>query len=213
MGERRRFRVLVGLRLAGFAEVGRVAAAAGLDPATTEDELGRLAGEGLARYRDGRAAGVTGGWSLTPDGRRQADRLLAAEVDAAGYRGRVEAAYRRFLDLNPALLEAVTAWQVRDGIRNDHRDRGYDQRILDGLARIDEKIAPVLADLSGCLDRFGRYRPRLAAALARAEAGDDASVDGALVDSYHTIWFELHEDLLATLGLDRTMERNNREVS
>jgi hypothetical protein len=23
------------------------------------------------------------------------------------------------------------------------------------------------------------------------------------MDSYHTVWFELHEDLLATLGLER----------
>jgi hypothetical protein len=27
------------------------------------------------------------------------------------------------------------------------------------------------------------------------------------IDSYHTVWFELHEDLLATLGIDRISER------
>ena len=24
-----------------------------------------------------------------------------------------------------------------------------------------------------------------------------------MIDSYHTVWFELHEDLLATLGIER----------
>jgi hypothetical protein len=27
-----------------------------------------------------------------------------------------------------------------------------------------------------------------------------------VVDSYHTVWFELHEDLLCTLGLERSSE-------
>ena len=27
-----------------------------------------------------------------------------------------------------------------------------------------------------------------------------------MIDSYHTVWFELHEDLLATLGLERAAE-------
>jgi hypothetical protein len=27
-----------------------------------------------------------------------------------------------------------------------------------------------------------------------------------MIPSYHTIWFELHEDLLATLGIERGSE-------
>ena len=27
-----------------------------------------------------------------------------------------------------------------------------------------------------------------------------------MIDSYHTVWFELHEDLLATLGIERSSE-------
>jgi hypothetical protein len=27
-----------------------------------------------------------------------------------------------------------------------------------------------------------------------------------IMPSYHTVWFELHEDLLATLGIDRASE-------
>jgi hypothetical protein len=34
-------------------------------------------------------------------------------------------------------------------------------------------------------------------------AGDRPWVDGSDRDSCHTVWFQLHEDLLATLGLRR----------
>jgi hypothetical protein len=27
-----------------------------------------------------------------------------------------------------------------------------------------------------------------------------------MIESYHTVWFELHEDLLATLGIQRAGE-------
>jgi hypothetical protein len=28
-----------------------------------------------------------------------------------------------------------------------------------------------------------------------------------MIESYHTVWFELHENLLATLGIQRAMEQ------
>jgi DNA-binding MarR family transcriptional regulator len=204
--------LLVALRLAGYAPAGRVATVAGLDSHTTERALQDLAADGLARYRTDRAAGVAGGWSLTPDGRRAADAALAAELDATGTRPAVESAYRRLLELNPQLLEAVTDWQVRDGRANDHLDRAYDGRMLNRLRLINEKITPVLADLTLALDRFGGYGPRLAAALARARAGEPAYVAGAMIDSYHSVWFELHENLLVTLGRDRSQETTATEV-
>jgi hypothetical protein len=30
-----------------------------------------------------------------------------------------------------------------------------------------------------------------------------------MIPSFHTVWFELHEDLLATLGLDRSAEHTS----
>lgn len=56
------------------------------------------------------------------------------------------------------------------------------------------------------LTRFRGYDARFAAALARARAGESAWVDRSDVDSCHRVWFELHEDLIATLGLDRYAE-------
>ncbi|WP_329080972.1 hypothetical protein [Streptosporangium sp. NBC_01469] len=47
------------------------------------------------------------------------------------------------------------------------------------------------------------YDTRFTAALARARAGKSAWVDRTDVDSCHRVWFQFHEDLIATLGLDR----------
>ena len=44
---------------------------------------------------------------------------------------------------------------------------------------------------------------RLFEALTRAYAGALGYVADNM-DSYHSVWFQLHEDLLATLGIPRT---------
>ena len=48
--------------------------------------------------------------------------------------------------------------------------------------------------------RFGLYRHRLSGALARAASGRLEYVADSIA-SYHAVWAELHEDLLATLGI------------
>jgi pyruvate,orthophosphate dikinase len=67
-------------------------------------------------------------------------------------------------------------------------------------------LASALAD---DLDRLGGYPDRLAHAHDRVVAGDHAWLTRPTVDSYHTVWFELHEDLLATLGRSRSDERGD----
>jgi hypothetical protein len=64
----------------------------------------------------------------------------------------------------------------------------------------------VCADLARALVRFRPYGPRLSGSLSRVEAGEHQWFTGALVESYHTVWFELHEDLLATLAIQRGKE-------
>jgi hypothetical protein len=201
-----RLLVLHGLRVKGFAEAGPVAAGAGLDGAEVEAALQALAGEGLVTRREGRISG----WSLTPDGRSEHRRLVGEELDVSGAKAVVDDAYRRFLGLNPELLAVCTAWQLRpEGeaqVVNDHGDAGYDRLVVERLAAVDEAVRPVLADLEALLERYGRYRPRLAAALERVTAGDGEWFTKPIIDSYHTVWFELHEDLLCTLGLERGAE-------
>ena len=42
--------------------------------------------------------------------------------------------------------------------------------------------------------------------MDHVRCGEGDWFDKPLTDSYHTVWFELHEDLLATLGLERATE-------
>jgi DNA-binding MarR family transcriptional regulator len=201
-----RFLVLHGLRLKGFAEAAPVADGAGLDPGAVEDHLRSLAGEGLVSRRDGRVSG----WALTADGRAEHRRLVTDELDASGAKAVVDDAYRRFLAINEDLLAVCTAWQLRpEGgaqVVNDHSDPGYDRQVVERLAAVDEGLRPVTDDLSGQLERYGRYAPRLRAALDRVRAGHAEWFTKPIIDSYHTVWFELHEDLLCTLGLERSAE-------
>jgi hypothetical protein len=101
--------VLHALRCIGFAGPERVATATGLPEADVESELIDLAVAGLV----GRVAGDFGGWGLTDAGRTADAEQIAAELDAAGTRTAVAAAYDDFLVLNPELLDLCAAWQTR----------------------------------------------------------------------------------------------------
>ncbi len=89
---------------------------------------------------------------------------------------------------------------------NDHTDFRWDDRVLDSLGSLGRRIGPLCAELSGRLARFAGYQDRYAAAMARVEGGERTWVDGVGLDSCHAVWFELHEDLLATLGIQRGEE-------
>ncbi|MFI6451699.1 transcriptional regulator [Streptosporangium amethystogenes] len=194
--------VLHALRCGGAAGLTRLAGATGLGESNVESKLIDLAVAGLVTYM----GGGFGGWSLTDSGRVVDAERITAELESAGARAAVTAAFDGFLVLNPELLDLCTAWQLRsvDGVMtaNDHGDPSYDARVLARFAEFDQRAAAVGAELSAALPRFGRYRARLTDALDRATAGAlEYVADGTA--SYHSVWAELHEDLLATLGIPR----------
>ena len=119
------------------------------------------------------------------------------------------AALDRFILLDVKMKELVTAWQIRDavnGIFNDHTDAAYDASILERLGAIHAGAVDVLTALGSTLWRMGCYRGRLERALAAALAGDPRFVASPRVDSYHSVWFELHEDLIRLAGRRRADE-------
>lgn len=205
-GPERPCAVLHALRLTGMAGPGRLAATTGLGEDRVRRRLEALAAAGLVRRHEG----PFGGWAPTPSGTRHDDQALAAELRATDGRSGVEAAYRSFLALNGELLVACTDWQLVAGEvpprRNDHGDQTYDAAVVRRLELLDGQIQPVLDALVRQSPRFAGYRPRLRAALERVRAGQHEWFTGALFDSYHQVWFELHQDLLVTLGIDRGEE-------
>ncbi|TMD67087.1 MAG: hypothetical protein E6I84_04175 [Chloroflexi bacterium] len=51
-----------------------------------------------------------------------------------------------------------------------------------------------------------RYLARLDRALTAAKGGDQRFVASPRVDSYHGVWFELHEELILLAGRSRAEE-------
>jgi hypothetical protein len=116
-------------------------------------------------------------------------------------------AYERFLPLNADLLRLCNDWQVRPGgVANDHTDVEYDWACIDRLRELHDKTSPVARTMTRAVERFGSYRTRLRTALERVEEGDVEWLTSPRFDSYHTVWMQLHEDLLLALGLDRSGE-------
>jgi hypothetical protein len=198
--------VMHGLRLKGFAEAGGVAEAVGMTEADAKPMLDQLVVEGFATYRDGKLSG----FSLSKPGREEHGRLLAAELAGAGARSMIDAAYRQFLLLNTRLLSVCTEWQLRDvdgeSTVNDHSDGVYDASVIEKLADLHAEVEPICNDLGAALDRFGGYGPRLEHALQKVRTGDTDWFTKPMIASYHTVWFEMHEDLLCTLGIERGAE-------
>lgn len=179
--------MLHALRCLGFVDASRITAATGLDLSEVDDELIRLGTAGLVAHE----TGTFGGWGLTETGRAADAERTAEELTTSGARAAVSSAFDDFLVLNPELLEICTAWLLRP-----------DTTVLNLLTDFDRRADAVLEALSSALPRFARYRVRLTDALTRALAGEHAYVSENL-DSYHVVWFQLHEDLLVTLGIPR----------
>ena len=197
--------VLHAVRILGFADTAAIARRFGLDPAETDERLGDAEAHGWITYT---AFGETAGWSLTERGRVENERQLAFELTRTGSAEHIRGVYRDFLPVNARLLQACTDWQLRPAhgnrlVPNDHSDSTWDAGVLGELTTIDGALPPLIDRLENQLPRFRGYDTRFTAALARAQAGEPAFVDRTDVDSCHRVWFELHEDLIATLGIDR----------
>lgn len=192
--------VLHALRLRGRVELDALSAAMGRSAVEVQDMLDPASRDGLVVHHEGRVAG----WSLTSDGRDRQVTLLHADRAAAACDDAVNAAYERFLSLNDDFLATCTRWQLRDEQTvNDHTDRRYDADVIGELHDIDAAVQPTCSDLAAALARMSIYSPRLTTALGRIDGGELQWFTSPAVDSYHTVWFELHEDLLQTLGIER----------
>ena len=138
-----------------------------------------------------------------PAGTALVGELLCLAPDAPE-RERITSTFHRFLPVNRQLRDLCTAWQCRpDGSVNDHSDIGYDAEIRDRLDDIDDSVAPLLKRFAEDIPRMTPYRERLTLALANLDDGDNAWFASPLIDSYHTVWMHLHQELLLTIGMSR----------
>ena len=71
---------------------------------------------------------------------------------------------------------------------------------LDGIdAGLNHGLEPVATEL----ERFGDYAQLHRQALVKVRGGHPEWLDSPAVESCQLIWIQLHEDLLATLGIPR----------
>ena len=106
--------------------------------------------------------------------------------------------YDRFLAANQPFKSACFAWMDLDEDARWEKAAEFTTHV--------ERVEPALNRTAELLPRFGGYGERLRAALARVDAGEHDYVTSVRVDSLHTVWMEIHEDYLQTLGIDREAE-------
>jgi len=183
--------------------------------AAVADVLGRDEGE-IASALDeaasaGLAIGANGTYMATPAGRQWLDEQYPTAFAELRENPDAEAAYERFERINRDLLALFTDWQMMpagsERVPNDHSDPDYDRGVIDRLGQQHDRAQRPLDQFAELDPRLGEYSRRLESAYDKVLAGEIDFVSGARVDSYHTVWFELHEDLLRMLGREREEQR------
>jgi len=189
--------VLHAVRVLGYADTERVAARAGLDGSAVLEQLLDAEAAGHVTWQ---SFADDGGWSLTDAGKVHGERLLAVELDDVAARDVVREVLDGFGPLNDLVAGACTRWQLTElGLADPPADL---RAVLTDLDRAAHGLAAVEARLTAHLARFAGYHRRFAGAVSRAHE-DTAWITATDRDSAHRVWFELHEDLLATLGRPR----------
>jgi pyruvate, orthophosphate dikinase len=188
--------VLRTLQLKGLCNAERLAAALSTSMATVEEAL---AGEPSFVRETPRGA------MLTPEGRAWVLEQLAAERKAINNHA-MEGCYGRFLPFNERFKRIVSEWQVASA--PGHTDEQW-QAVVDAVAGLHDDYMPLVDDAANVAPRLASYAQRFAHALEAMRGGDTSMLASPLKDSYHTVWFEFHEELIELCGRDRATEERS----
>ncbi|SDT05687.1 hypothetical protein SAMN04489751_3633 [Brevibacterium sandarakinum] len=189
--------VLHAVRLAGFADSGAVVNRVDLPASSVGDTLRGLEGQRLIERM---AFADSGGWILTDAGKSRNAELLREELEASGAWPVLHATAEDFeSSVNPRLVRVITEWQL------DRADNSVEV-LLRELTDLADALSALMGELAARLPRFARYSRQFSAAVEKARAGEDQWVAGVGRLSCHIVWAELHEDLLSSLGRDRSTE-------
>ena len=194
--------VIRALFIKGFATPPLLALAV----VATEDELRPVVATMKAA---GLIAETAGMCRLSDAGKARGAELMAADRARWG-EAAATSALDVFIALDHRVKEIVTAWQMREvqgeQVLNDHTDAAYDAAVLADFAGLHSDAHAWITPLAQGLPRLSDYSARLAEAAARVAAGEHAYIASPRLDSYHSIWFELHEDLIHLAGRTREDE-------
>ena len=190
------------LSIKGFAKEETLSVAAGLEVSDVELIAQNLIDEGLLeRSRIG--------MKLTEKGKAAAAKILE-DVRQTTDLAALETFYQAFTPINQDYKKSVSSWQIKtvggSTEPNDHKDAEYDQQVLTEMFKDHDSLKHLVATQLASCPLLLAYARRLEIAYAHVSAGHHQFVTGALIDSYHTVWFEFHEALIRLSGRDRASE-------
>lgn len=192
--------LLHALAIKKHASPEEVAPLAGVETATSKQLLEQA-------VASGRAALANGKYLLTPLARVALESNYSRDFGELRENEQFVAAYEDFERINVQLKALITDWQTisvgGERIANDHSNPAHDAAMIDRLGDLHERADRILERLAAGHSRLAFYRTRLLSALEQAEDGAIEWVSDAKIESYHTLWFELHEDLLRMVGRQR----------
>ena len=171
-----------------------------LDKEKIEKILTNFSKRGLVRKTDEQ-------WQIEPTGEEEIKRLRYEILGDLDKKEKVLSYCREFEDINKRFKDLVTRWQVKneDGmlVPNDHTDPEYDLAIIEELNAIHKETIELLKKMSAMLPILELYIVRFNRALNFITDGKIEYLSDLDYQSYHGIWFELHETLLKLSGLKR----------
>ncbi|MEM2569712.1 MAG: hypothetical protein QXF59_03710 [Candidatus Bathyarchaeia archaeon] len=145
-------------------------------------------------------------WKITSKGENAISEERKALLERSGQKDKFIHYCEEFEELNREFKELVFRWQMRDEggvlVPNDHKDLEYDFAILEKMRTIHERNKSLINNIASIFPFYRRFITRFEKAYERLMSGEFAYMDRAR-DSYHNIWFELHESLLKLSGMSR----------
>ena len=189
-----------GVAIKKHAGADSIASVIGLPVQQVNDAL-------VSAEASGRVVNVDGKYTLSSAGQMILEGEYSRFYDGLRANSDFVGAYELFERINTDLKQLITDWQIVDvggkKVPNDHADRDYDAKIIGRLGDLHERFEPLIVRMIQREARLEAYKSKLLGALEKAEDGDTAWVSDAKLESYHTVWFEMHEDLLRLLGHER----------
>jgi pyruvate,orthophosphate dikinase len=183
------------------------------DMALLERALRTGAADATARLEAAVKAGyvrvLPRGATLTSMGRAALSGLESAERTRSDLSA-MKRVYERFTGVNVSFKALMKDWQVRSvngsEVPNDHLDAAYDASVVARLTEVHANLTPILKDAATLASRLTVYVARLSDALVAVQGGERTMLASPSRDSYHTVWFELHQELIELCGRSRAVE-------
>jgi len=190
------FDVLHVVRLRGVLQREVILEILGCPEPELDPLIAGLVDEGNIFFREGRRVS---GFTLTEAGRDKHAAMLATQREPA-LDHQLDQVYDAFLDHNPRVKSLCAKWQQ---VGSDEAARW---QAIGDLEDLHASADLVFVHAGELIPRFTRYSSRLKSAVDQVVAGDERFFTSPLVDSYHTVWFEAHEDFILALGRNRAEE-------